>query len=542
MPFWPFRRRKPEAPATVPELRKHWSTHISGPRLGWSRGLFEAASKKLQGDMARPQGVAMDDNSNGMPKFKHNAADMLPDALTGWFLGQGFIGYQTCAMISQNWLVNKALWLPARDAIRHGWDIHIGGMSVPEGADVDAQEGKIVERIKELDKDYRVAHNLQQFVALGRMFGVRVLLFRVEGIDYEKPFNIDGVKPGSYRGMSQVDPYWCIPELDSVSLADPADPHFYEPTWWVINGQRYHRTHLRIFRPIEVPDVLKSQYHYGGIPVPQLIVERVYAAERTANEGPQLAMTKRTMVWQTDLGELYGNQEKAAMHMQHFTEYRDNYGVKVNDTNDTMTQFDTGLADLDTTIMTQYQLVAAIANVPATKLLGTTPKGFNATGEYEESSYHEELETIQANDLSGVLERHYDLLLRSEIEPEQKVAPGTLRANVDWAAVDSPTAKEYAEINKINADTDLVLSTAGAIDAMDIRNRVKMDPNSGYTGIADPELDTEALIAEVMNGTEAASPDENPEGLGGSAGRSDIQGQAPVAPVAARTPLPSPTR
>ena len=30
--------------------------------------------------------------------------------------------------------------------------------------------------------------------------------------------------------------------------------------------------------------------------------------------------------------------------------------------------------------MTQYQLAASVANVPATKLLGTQPKGFNATG------------------------------------------------------------------------------------------------------------------------------------------------------------------
>ena len=57
--------------------------------------------------------------------------------------------------------------------------------------------------------------------------------------------------------------------------------------------------------------------------------------------------------------------------------------------------------------MSQYQLVAAAANVPATKLLGTTPKGFNATGEYEEASYHEELESIQANDLSRLLARHH---------------------------------------------------------------------------------------------------------------------------------------
>ncbi len=34
-------------------------------------------------------------------------------------------------------------------------------------------------------------------------------------------------------------------------------------------------------------------YNYFGVSVPERIYERVYASERTANEAPQLAMTKR---------------------------------------------------------------------------------------------------------------------------------------------------------------------------------------------------------------------------------------------------------
>jgi len=418
--------------------------------------------------------TGMDDSSTGMPEFKARiVGQQLPDALVGWFLGQSFIGYQTCALIAQNWLVDKAVSMPGRDAVRHGWAIHVEGSADEEAA------SKLIGEIQRDDKRLHVRANLQQFVKMGRLFGIRILIFKVDGIDYEAPFNADGVKPGAYRGMAQVDPYWCVPELDAEAVQDPASEYFYEPTWWVINGQRYHRSHLCIFRANEVPDMLKPVYRYGGISVPQRIVERVYAAERTANEGPQLAMTKRLTVWKTDLAALYANQDKSAAHMAIFAEYRDNHGVKLVDTDDSIEQHDTGLADLDATIMTQYQLVAAAANVPATKLLGTTPKGFNATGEYDESSYHEELETIQSNDLTPVLERHYLLLTKSRGD---KVA-----VTIDWAPVDSPTAVEWATINKTKAETDNVLALAGAIDGMDIRARLKKDPNSEYTGIADIE-------------------------------------------------------
>ena len=71
--------------------------------------------------------------------------------------------------------------------------------------------------------------------------------------------------------------------------------------------------------------------------------------------------------------------------------------------------------------MTQYQLVAAAAGVPATKLLGTSPKGFNATGEFEESSYGEELESIQQHDLSPLVNRHHLLLIRSHVTKKFKI-------------------------------------------------------------------------------------------------------------------------
>lgn len=530
--MWPFTRKPKSEPRPEPRepfiASVPYSTHTRA-----APAQLQALDLALTDAQPRLSGVAMDDSSTGMPQFKTRHGIALPDELTGWFMGQGFIGYQACALISQNWLVDKALTMPARDAVRHGWNLHV------HGADNEDAASKLIEKIWEEDKRLKVRANLEQFIKMGRTFGVRVLIFRVKSSDpdyYEKPFNPDGVTPGSYLGISQVDPYWCVPELDAEAVMDPSSEHFYEPTWWQVNGKRYHRSHLCIFRAGEVADILKPIYRYGGISVPQRIIERVYAAERTANEGPQLAMTKRLTVWKTDLSALYTNQEQAAVHMAMFARYRDNHGVKLVDTDDAIEQHDTTLADLDATIMTQYQLVAAAAHVPATKLLGTTPKGFNSTGEYDESSYHEELETIQANDLTPLLDRHYLLLMRS------KLAPGSgITITLDWAPVDSPTAKEYAEINKINADTDNVLVQTGAIDGVDVRNRIKEDPNSGYTGIADVEAETG--LEDLLNGeTDPTTPDEDAPDLGGAAGNRNVPGEGLDPPNNARTALPSPTR
>ena len=158
-----------------------------------------------------------------------------------------------------------------------------------------------------------------------------------------------------------------------------------------------------------------------------------------------------------------------------------NFGVKTIGEDEEYDQKDTALADVDTVTMQQYQLVASAANVPAIKLLGTSPKGFESTGQYEEASYHEELESIQAHHLTPLIERHHQLLIRSVICPKHGVAP--FSTTVVWAELDSMTAVEQAELNKKKAEGDKVLLEVGAIDADEVRDRLIVDPDSGYSGL-----------------------------------------------------------
>jgi len=432
---------------------------------------------------------AMDDSSNGVANFKMyaNGMNTVSDAVVGWYVSQGFIGAQLCGILAQNWLVNKACAMPADDAIRKGYNV-----VTVDGDELDPEAVKI---IKAYDKAFKLNFNMREFIRKGRIFGIRIAMFKVISTDkdyYEKPFNIDGVTPNSYKGIVQVDPYWTAPMLDGAAASQPDTLHFYEPTWWIINGKKVHRSHLIIFRHAEPVDVLKPQYIYGGVPLTQQIMERVYAAERTSNEAPQLAMSKRTTIWLTDMEAVMSDTNAAIGRLQQWAAYRDNYGVKLGDKEgDEFQQFDTSLADFDSLIMTQYQLVAAIAGVPATKLLGTSPKGFNATGEYEEASYHEMLESIQSNDLTPFAERHHQLVIKSFVEPQLKKKLD-LETTLNWLPLDTPTAEELAATNLAKAQAGQVLIGSGAISSEDERQRVATDKQSGYNEIGiledqDPE-------------------------------------------------------
>ena len=442
------------------------------------------------------QGGTMDaaDGSNAAKMAMTQPASM-SEALGNWFASQGFIGHQMAAILAQHWLVAKACAMPARDATRNGYDIvSSDGSEVPDD---------VLSALKKYDKLYRIRWQTEQFVRMGRIFGLRIALFDVESTDpeyYEKPFNPDGVTKGSYKGISQVDPYWCVPVMVGEELANPASRHFYEPTFWQINGRKYHRSHLIIFRNGEVPDILKPSYLYGGVPVPQLIMERVYGAERSASEAPMLVQSKRTNVWLTDMEKFIAGGDKAISRLMDWIRYRDNHGIKLGDKeSDQFQQFDTALSELDNVIMTQYQLVAAAANVPATKLLGTAPKGFNSTGEYEEKSYDEELESIQEHDLTELVERHHLLVQRSFCDTQ-------VETSVHWKPTDSPTSQQLAERNKLKSDTFEVLVRAGAMDGEDVRRSIKQDPDFGFVetdGVQDDVLQELGFSEEELQAAQA---------------------------------------
>lgn len=433
--------------------------------------------RKATDDIAPGVVVAQDSISNNLKLDASCIFSGVPDAQLGWYASQSFIGYQMCAILAQQWLISKACSLPGRDAARKGYEV-----TVNDGNTVSAE---VLDRIKTLDEYYCITKNLEEFSKFNRVFGIRIAMFDIDTPDpddyYFKPFNLDGITPGSYKGISQIDPYWITPELSNQAVSNPAAIDFYEPTWWRVNGRRIHKSHLIIIRHEEVADILKPTYLYGGISLCQKIYERVYAAERTANEAPLLALTKRLNVYKADIENIMANQGEFEQRLQYRVRMRDNFGVLVIDKEEEVEQFDLNLTDFDVTMMNQYQLVAAIAETPAQKLLGTTPKGFNATGEYEEASYHELCEIIQKHDFTPLLQRHHEILIRSEIAPKFGIEPFSTK--IVWEKLDSYTTKEQAEINEMNSRTISTYINAGVIDGQEARENLIADKESGFSGL-----------------------------------------------------------
>ena len=496
--------------------RRHQDVKIAQPRVAGNGELSFATDAAEWGGGASIKGIYTLDGYG------------MSDAQAAWYASQGFIGYQMCAVLGQHWFIDKACTMPARDATRNGYEI-----TVNDGSDVPPD---VLDFMKKLDVRFKVQMNTREAIRNCRLFGIRIILFEVTSTDpqyYEKPFNPDGITPGSYQGMSQVDPYWITPELDLNASSNPASKHFYEPTYWRINGRRYHRSHLVVLKTNEVPDVLKPSYFYGGIPLAQQLYERCYAAERTANEAPQLALSKRATVVHTDMVAAVANQKPLMERLNLWAYFRDNFGIKVVGKDETVEQFETALADMDALIMTQYQLGCSIAGVPATKMLGVQPKGFNATGEYEEASYHEDLESTQEHDVRPIVERHHVCCMRAYVVPKFGCKP--FETTVVFNPMDAETGKEAAERRLAESTAAKNYADTGAVDGYDIRAQLIANKDSGYSGMAEVEGNGPRPRAVVLPGAPATAPNTPP----GTTPASAPATVAATAPAAANAPAPA---
>ena len=445
--------------------------------------------------------VALDSNDSSYSNYETDFVKPLldssaPDIIYDFFARRGFIGFEACAILKQNWIINNACNIPAQDAIRPGFKL-----VVTEGDKLSTEELSKIEDIAV--QEFHILDVCALAVEKKKVFGSCLIVPRFrEDIDMSVPFNPDIVKGKTYKGLIVIEPRWLQFEFEEANLANPLSPDFYEPTWFKMpsTSQLIHKSWCIHLKNTLVPDVLKPTYFYGGIPLTQMIYERVYAAEKVANEAPMLALSKRLLITDVPLTAKLFNRQETEAQIKTLLNYRDNWGVISKRPDATVQQIDTSLSDFESVLMSQYQLVAAIAQVPATKLLKAQPAGMNATGEYDFKDYAQSLQTLQANDMTPIVNLHNKLYTLSQGKE--------VYINTVFNPIDVPSKAEMAQVNSTQAQLLSNLVAAGIISADEARDVLRSDDNSDFEALSDApapensneEADVNQLLAAMKQG------------------------------------------
>lgn len=167
------------------------------------------------------------------------------------------------------------------------------------------------------------------------------------------------------------------------------------------------------------------------------------------------------------------------------------------------------------------EFVAAISDIPATRLLGRAPEGMNASGDSQQRDWNKRIKAMQTLDLGPCIERLDPHLLAAANAPAGV-------ANYSWDPLDTPSESENATRFKTQMEAiDKLQTTAAIPDEAFNRGVQSLMVEEGYL----PELE---LALSEMDETERYGiglPDGPANGEGGdplSAGVGGLGGSEPA--------------
>ena len=421
------------------------------------------------------------------------------------FWKNGFIDWNACALINTNPIVATCCEMPGADAISHGYRLKCISFAHKQGDEHVEAEAEWLEALKRESDEMGINKVCSDLDNNKRVFGVGlafpILRFKDEAVSpsdktvkfsYADPYDPTMVEPNSYEGFVVIDPNFLTFEFDEDSTVNPMSKHFQEPTWYVnaMTGVKVHRSWVIRCVHVEVPEILKPVYRYGGLPLTQMLYHRVWCADMLADEGPKLAKTKRLLVVDGNTEQMVNKPHESNHFFKMMNWFRDNLSVFVKKPQQNVTQIETSLADLAPLTAQGYQLVAAIAKIPVTKLMKNVPTGLQATGQYEQDDYSESLKTIQNTEYRPLLHKHYELLLHSAYPKRTD-----LRLDVEFNPIDVPKEEEVVRISSSLASMVNQLYGNGIVTVGEARSILRTSPHCTFEPLA---AETPALLKKIQ--------------------------------------------
>ena len=349
-----------------------------------------------------------------------------------------------------------------------------------------------IELIENAETALGVIDAVRQAMIWGRLYGGgAIYLGGLPGLPHE-PLDLARVGKGTLKYLAVYTRYdLTAGEMDR----DPGSTTVGRPRYYDVAGTRIHPSRLVVFRGRKV----------GGLGMDDGWGDSIWTHMRDAVTNADSAPAVVAALLQeakSDIVRVDGMMANMATdnYSRLMTErfrmaqvLKSVTGVTLLDKSD---EWDTrqitwsGIPDVVESLLT---IMCGAAGYPVVRLLGTSAKGLNATGEGDLRNYYDQIVNEQRIKVSPALRQLDEALIRSAL--------GTRPPDVwyAWNPLWAPSEKEQAETNKINADADTAYVASGLVSEQALAEAVTSRMiNSGlYPGLDD-------AIAKYPRGDEPA--------------------------------------
>lgn len=362
-------------------------------------------------------------------------------------------------------------------------------IKIKSKADDQGEEIADAARIAELEnaiRDFGLQGLIKKAAADDAYFGRAQIAIKIKGADDKLPLVLSPktVKKGALEGFSIVEALWTTPL--AYNALNPTAPDFYKPRSWYMLGQEIHASRLLTIVTRPVPDMLKPAYNFGGMSLSQLAEPTVENWLRARQSISDVINNFSITILKTNMAQvLQGDCDGSDLfdRLDLFTRTRSNRGVMALDKEaEDLEQVNTPLSGLDALQAQALEHMCVVSRQPAVIQTGITPSGLNASSEGEIRVWYDWISALQNSFWREPVDTMIKLIMLNmwgEIDESLD-----FEFNPLWQL----TAKEEAEVRKIDADTAVVYTQDGILSQEEVREKLSKDQNSGFSFIDADDL------------------------------------------------------
>jgi len=354
---------------------------------------------------------------------------------------------QLIAAYSSSWVAKKIVNLPANDMIRK-WRTWESDNPLA----IASEERRLKLKAKILECKIKA-----------RLFG-GAAIFMGTGQDLTQPLNINAIKKGGLRYLKVLDRR----ELIAGNIInDPLDERDNRAEFYTVSGVReslnIHPSHFAIM--MGEPNMELAYNDGWGISILQSAMDAIKNADSTAKNIAGLVFEANVdIVGIPDLaanlasgGESY---ERAVLQrIALFAQGKGISGVGLLDKEEEYKRNTASFAQLPDLLENYLMIAGASEGIPASRFLGSAPKGLNSTGEGDMKNYYDGIQSKQNNELSNEI-AELDLALQQS---------AGVRGEYAWEPLEQANDSEEAANGKTVADTLKIVDDLGVFSGDEMR-------------------------------------------------------------------------
>ena len=365
------------------------------------------------------------------------------------------LSYQECANLATDSMISKAIDVIVREIFKSGgkW----------EAAHLDIDNFEMV--LNSLDFYEKIALAVQRALEYGGAF----IYINTDDTNLSLPLylNEKTASTNKITGLTVIEPWQAAPV--QVNSFNPLKANYMEPDlWWVLGASTsVHKTRLIPVVFYSVPDLIKPLYNYLGLPLSFYMKNYVSNADTVRQSISDLVLRFRTKIIKTTAQKIADPQTQARVKYMNATS--NNLATLLLAKDEEWIETVTSLSGMDNLLSQMYELMtASTRGIPVTKLLGLSPRGFNATGEYDENNFYDVIDGYASSVVIPAMEKVAEYILcfkagildepKYEFNPRKQIRP-----------------KEQAEINNLKADYISKLIMSGVVTGKDAIRAISED-------------------------------------------------------------------